>query len=361
MTKPRSTSRRGASSRAKSASKKKGKEEPIPPKIEPVYTYPLNYLTLKEEERKLNEIVENALPVLPPRRDELEREKQSVLKEPSKVYENEEYFFEDRAAKYLKKNVLEAPVNLLDLEISNGATDFTEDDEDLKREMMKIYKQPKALTLWGVSNGTSNISNRGATSSYFMNDFERFQKADGEAFSRAKSLYFSTTTEGRNSRPNSAQLAKMRPASANEHARKRLVSSYRTVNNNADSTVAASGEKYIEPSLEDETWRTYSDSPTGRTVSSIYNPNTKRPTRIQSFIDKCTITNESLYTYMMTEYVEELDLERCSELSNKILVNIGQFCPSLTSLNLQHCTQIVDSTVRIIVNGCPLLKCINLG
>jgi hypothetical protein len=355
------SSKRGGKGRAAANAKNQKPPTPQPLKIEPVYSYHLNFQTLQEEERRLQEIVDNSEPVLSSRKEELDNERELVLKDPSKVFENEEYFFQNRADKYIKKNILGATVKNIELEISNGATDFTEDDVDLKKEMLKVYKQPKALTLWGMSEGTSSISNRGATSSYFMNDFDRFRKADSDASGRGSSLYFTNTIEGRNSRPSSAQLTKLRPASASESIRRALVPLSKSMNSNMSLSVSNAGERYIEPPVDDPSWRTYSSSPTGRTVSSIYNSSTKRPTKIHSFIDKSKITNESLYTYISTEFVEELDLERCNWINNKILVNIGQFCPSLTTLNFQNCTQIVDSTIRIIVNGCPSLKFINLG
>ncbi|KAL0476917.1 hypothetical protein AKO1_006487 [Acrasis kona] len=122
-----------------------------------------------------------------------------------------------------------------------------------------------------------------------------------------------------------------------------------------------SGKEYQVTNVEDPTWRTYSTSASGRAISSIYHPATKRASRMASFMEKSNITNESLYMYITTESVQELNLERCAALSNKILKCIGEFCPRLTTLNLQHCTQVKDSTVRIITNGCPDLTYVNLG
>ncbi|KAL9642582.1 hypothetical protein ABK040_011147 [Willaertia magna] len=214
-----------------------------------------------------------------------------------------------------------------------------------------------------------------------------------------ENLYFVQTMKNKNSRPSSASSYKnnnnitdnnptgtfnndntltssrigsltspqhIRYSTANLFSEKRpfedLIDSVGSSGKYYQSTIFNNSDKMsVNSQQSDSTWRTYMTSETGRTVSSIYHPNTRRPSRIKHFIEKSVVTNESLYKYISTENVRHLNLERCIYIDNKILKSIGEYCSKLETLNLQHCTQLKDSTIRVIVNGCPDIKSLNIG
>jgi F-box/leucine-rich repeat protein 2/20 len=269
-----------------------------------------------------------------------------IIRDPSKLLEKDNNYYGNNAKNFWKDQE------------KYGEPDFYtpsggEDDQLL--EMSRVSKQSKAFTLWGMSEGTSNLSNKGATNSYFPNDFDRYTRVDSERKPTQASYFFASTTDPKSTRPTSAALRK---------DAKNFLGAKNPILHpilNSNGTLGIKGSEFKKTDITDQTWRTYSTSASGRAVSSIYHPITKRASRVSNFMEKSTITNESLYTFMTTEQVEELNLERCSWLSNKVLRGIGEYCPYLTTLNFQHCTQIRDTTIRAITNGCCNISFINLG
>lgn len=234
--------------------------------------------------------------------------------------------------------------------LPHGVTVLDEIEEEQLDEMSNVFKKPKASLLWGMSQGTSTLATTVPNTSFFMNDFSQFIKSDTLARESARMTGnpFGGRSSRRNSGRNSATpTARSRPSSASSQSTGR--------------TESAKSNKFYEDDINDITLRAYTTSPSGRKVNSIYHPSTKQPTQVTLYMDSSNITNETLYTYISTEFVQELDLERCHWISNRILESIGQFCPQLTILNFQHCSQLIDRTIIVICNGCPNLISLNLG
>lgn len=286
-------------------------------------------------------------------------------------------------------NELSQNISIENEEPAEGPTHVIDDpyfnlieEEQLSNEMKELFRSSKAVTLWNISEGTSVVTERAKNSAYFMEDFDRYMRSDA----------LTPTPYMPNSRPGT--IEKSRPGSrprissailANAHDQlleserpDTGISVFSGLSNQSDdygdnrlrkfsansgtTTLAQNFTPLPKEEIDnDETWRTYQSNPNGRTVVSIYHPETKRPTNIQSFIQKSTVTNESLYTFITTEFIEELNLERCIWIANRILRYIGEFCPHLTVLNLQHCVQLRDSTLTYIASGCKNLISLNIG
>jgi len=281
--------------------------------------------------------------------------------------------------------------------------------EQLSKEMRELFRSSKAATLWNISEGTSVATERAKNSAYFMEDFDRYMRSDAlepdplmpnsrpgtmdksRPGTRSR-ISRSKLVSGQSQRPGTGLTGVSRPGTGgsifsgfsdfsgdmsrpNTRGGGGGAGLYRDlISGGSGRGEQANYEEDFGNSLKhdftplppdeidrDDTWRTYQSNPTGRTVVSIYHPETKRPTNVQSFIQKSAVTNESLYTYITTEYVEELSLERCVWIANRILRYIGEFCPHLNVLNLQHCVQLRDSTLTYIAKGCKNLMSLNVG
>nr|CAG4718514.1 unnamed protein product [Naegleria fowleri] len=265
-----------------------------------------------------------------------EKPKRDYIKYPFMLYEDSDhYYYSDNSQNFWQetRSNMEESKNEKTKDISSGVTNFEEGDDELREELYDVHTQTKAKTLWALSSGLSTLEK---SSSPFGRD-EKVVNLD------VKSII---------SRPSSSR------SSRSARSNPLVPGPFRDLIDAVD----ASGTKFQEiDESKDPTKRTYMTDARGRSVSSIYHPNTKRPSRISNLVENVAITNESLYTYISTENVTILDLERCVDIGNKVLKSIGEFCPRLKSLNLQHCSQLRDSTIRIIVNGCADLQNINIG
>ena len=268
-----------------------------------------------------------------------EKPKRDYVKYPFLLQDGEEdqYYYSSNAKSFWSEsraNVKEAPYEKLK-DISTGITDFEPGDEALRDEMHNVINQTKAVTLWALSSGLSNVDTSGSV----------FSREDNVVNVDVKAIL---------SRPNSA--------SSSKSARMSRASPVPGPFDELIDVIENSGTKFKSVSeMKDPTTRTYILNPSGRSTNTIYHRNTKRPTRLSDLVEHINITNESLYTYISTENVRVLDLERCVDLDNKVLKSIGEFCPRLKTLNLQHCSQVRDSTIRIIANGCCDIQSLNIG
>lgn len=294
-------------------------------------------------------ITTNDLDLSTPRLEEsIHKDREEIIREPSKLLEKERNYFGNNAQTFWKEQdkwLNKDNADDFHMEISTATTSC---DDKLLKEMSKLGKQSKALTLWSLSQGTSSLSEKGATSSYFMNDYDRYMRSETEKKLPMGSHFFKSTIDRRISRPSSATSQQM-PSLVLEPIMA------------PDGSLRITGNEFKVLDINDRTWRTYSSSASGRAVTSIYHPITKRSSRINNFMERSQVTNESLYTFITTEQVKDLNLEMCPWLDNKILKSIGELCPRLTTLNFQNCTQVRDSTIRAITNGCPNIFFLNLG
>lgn len=276
-----------------------------------------------------------------------------------------------RSGTFSYGNIIRSRRHSQSMKVSRTIFDDLE-EEHLGEDIRRIYQQPKALTLWSMSEGVSTISDKIPNVAYFMDDFERFVRTDSQMRSRPTSA----RSERRGSRPSTSHMSGRNEGGSFQRdslfkpyirdARTlsvidRFVSARRKDGIPSSTFIEIPERSMLDPVINDPTWRSYIATPTGRAVSSIYHPATHRPSHIINFVDKSTVTNESLYTYITTELVEELDLERCFWIGNSILESIGQYCLQLAVLNLQHCHQLLDKTLAVIAGGCPNISSLNIG
>lgn len=302
--------------------------------------------------------------------------KRKFEESPTAILDNDFYMFSDNAKRYLNDQTklmmsprrTKSPQQKLKTSFDNfgysygdiiarrsslqrvqTAKSLLEELEEEKLDQLKpIFRRSRAETLLRISEGTSQVSQTAPNVSYYLNNYEQFVRSDSQMSRRSSIIGASSTPlySGRSSRRNSARNVISRPTSGASSGR-------------SSATIfqqASSEEQFIDPTL-----RTYTSSPTGRKVNTIYHPFTKQPSQIDLFMDKSSVTNETLYTFITTEFVDELDLEHCHWISNRILESIGQFCQQLAILNLQHCIQLVDRTIIVIANGCPNITSLNVG
>ena len=78
------------------------------------------------------------------------------------------------------------------------------------------------------------------------------------------------------------------------------------------------------------------------------------------FSDRYWEATDAEVTGVLKETVVFIDLEWCSQITNKTVYAIAENCPNLESINLFKCDSLTDDALVTLAVKCPLLKLINV-
>ena len=74
-----------------------------------------------------------------------------------------------------------------------------------------------------------------------------------------------------------------------------------------------------------------------------------------------TCTKEWTITNLFWEFLVQVDLKSCTEITDGGLKSFAELCPRLTSVDLTKCKKITDAGVKSLAESCTGLTSVNIS